>query len=65
MDDLSNEDSAGHKPVEYRRWCPDEPGRRRDHRSLLLRVQALEDCIGHFYGVINELRKRMHELEAS
>jgi hypothetical protein len=65
MDDLSNKDSAGLKPAEYRRWVPEEPGRHRDHRSLLLRVQALEDCVGHFYSVINELRNRMHELEPS
>jgi hypothetical protein len=39
------------------------PFRQRTYRRLHVRVDSLEDAIGHFYYVINELRRRVSTLE--
>jgi hypothetical protein len=39
------------------------PSRQRTYVRLRVRVDRLEDAIGHFYNVINELRERVSTLE--
>jgi hypothetical protein len=39
------------------------PSRQRTYRRLHVRVDQLEDVIGHYYNAINELRWRVSTLE--
>ena len=40
-----------------------QPARQRTYKRLSARVDRLEDAIGHFYNVIDELRRRVSTLE--
>jgi hypothetical protein len=51
---------AKRKPARNRRILP---SRQRTYIHLRTRVDRLEDAIGHFYDVINDLRGRVSTLE--
>jgi hypothetical protein len=50
-----------------RAWSPDEPARQPEYRRLYLqtkaRLEAFEDTIVRFNDIIDDLRKRVTELE--